>query len=76
METGYKLFRREHLQRLQLKESRFGFEPEVTINVARIPGIGIYDVGISYYGRRYAEGKKINWKDGMSAICCIAKYSI
>jgi glycosyltransferase involved in cell wall biosynthesis len=76
METGYKLFRREHLQSIKLKENRFGFEPEVTIKIARIQGIRIYEVGISYYGRTYAEGKKINWKDGMRAIYCIAKYSI
>lgn len=76
METGYKLFRREHLQKVELKENRFGFEPEVTIKIARIPGIRIYEVGISYYGRTYAEGKKINWKDGVRAIYCIAKYSI
>lgn len=76
METGYKLFRREHLQGIRLKENRFGFEPEVTIKIARIPGIRIYEVGISYYGRTYAEGKKINWKDGVRAIFCIAKYSI
>lgn len=76
METGYKLFRREHLQSIKLKENRFGFEPEVTIKIARIPGIRIYEVGISYYGRTYAEGKKINWKDGVRAIYCIAKYSI
>jgi glycosyltransferase involved in cell wall biosynthesis len=76
METGYKLFRREHLQSIRLKENRFGFEPEVTIKIARIPGIRIYEVGISYYGRTYAEGKKINWKDGVRAIYCIAKYSI
>ena len=75
METGYKLFRREHLQGIRLKENRFGFEPEVTIKIARIPGIRIYEVGISYYGRTYAEGKKINWKDGVRAIFCILKYS-
>jgi glycosyltransferase involved in cell wall biosynthesis len=76
METGYKLFRRNHLQSIRLKENRFGFEPEVTIKVARIPGIRIYEVGISYYGRTYAEGKKINWKDGVRAIYCIVKYSV
>jgi len=75
METGYKLFRREHLQSIKLKENRFGFEPEVTIKIARIPGIRIYEVGISYYGRTYAEGKKINWKDGVRAVFCILKYS-
>lgn len=75
METGYKLFRREHLQGITLRENRFGFEPEVTIKIARVPGIRIYEVGISYYGRTYAEGKKINWKDGVRAIFCIVKYS-
>lgn len=75
METGYKLFRREHLQAIKLKENRFGFEPEVTIKIARLPGIRIYEVGISYYGRTYAEGKKISWKDGVRAIFCIIKYS-
>lgn len=76
METCYKLFRRDVLQSIRLKEKRFGFEPEVTAKVARIPGIRIYEVGISYYGRTYAEGKKINWKDGFRAIYCILKYNI
>lgn len=76
METCYKLFRRETIQSLQLKEQRFGFEPEVTAKVARIPGIRIYEVGISYYGRTYAEGKKINWKDGFRAIYCVLKYNL
>lgn len=76
METCYKMFRREHLQSLNLKERRFGFEPEVTAKISRIPGIRIYEVGISYYGRSYAEGKKINWKDGVRAIYCIFKYNI
>lgn len=76
METCYKLFRRETIQNLELKEQRFGFEPEVTAKVARIPGIRIYEVGISYYGRTYAEGKKINWKDGFRAIYCILKYNL
>ena len=76
METCYKLFRRETIQSLELKEQRFGFEPEVTAKVARIPGIRIYEVGISYYGRTYAEGKKINWKDGFRAIYCILKYNL
>ena len=76
METCYKMFRREHLQSLNLKERRFGFEPEVTAKISRIPGIRIYEVGISYYGRSYAEGKKINWKDGFRAIYCILKYNI
>ena len=76
METCYKLFRREIVQSLDLRENRFGFEPEVTAKVARIPGIRIYEVGISYYGRTYAEGKKINWKDGFRAIYCILKYNL
>jgi glycosyltransferase involved in cell wall biosynthesis len=76
METCYKLFRREIIQSIQLKENRFGFEPEVTAKIARIPNIRIYEVGISYYGRTYAEGKKINWKDGFRAIYCILKYNL
>ncbi len=76
MESGYKLFRREIIQSIRLKENRFGFEPEVTAKIARIPGIRIYEVGISYYGRTYAEGKKINWKDGFRAIYCILKYNL
>jgi hypothetical protein len=76
METCYKLFRRETIQSLTLKENRFGFEPEVTAKVSRIPEIRIYEVGISYYGRSYAEGKKIGWKDGVRAIYCILKYNI
>lgn len=76
METCYKLFRSEVIKPLQLRERRFGFEPEVTARIARIPGVRIYEVGISYYGRTYAEGKKINWKDGFRAIYCILKYNI
>lgn len=76
METCYKLFRREIIQSLALKENRFGFEPEVTAKISRIPNIRIYEVGISYYGRTYAEGKKINWKDGFRAIYCILKYNL
>jgi glycosyltransferase involved in cell wall biosynthesis len=76
METCYKLFRRETIQSLPLKEKRFGFEPEVTARISRIPNIRIYEVGISYYGRTYAEGKKINWKDGFRAIWCILKYNL
>lgn len=74
METCYKMFRAEKLKMVSLQENRFGFEPEVTAKIARIPGIRIYEVGISYYGRTYAEGKKINWKDGFRAIWCILKY--
>ncbi|MEK6481694.1 glycosyltransferase family 2 protein [Catalinimonas sp. 4WD22] len=76
METCYKLFKREHLQSLDLIEKRFGFEPEVTAKISRLPGIRIYEVGISYYGRTYAEGKKINWKDGFRAIYCVLKYNL
>ena len=76
METCYKLFRTDIIQNVQLKEKRFGFEPEVTAKIARIPDIRIYEVGISYYGRTYAEGKKINWKDGIRAIYCILKYNL
>ena len=61
---------------LKLKEKRFGFEPEVTAKISRVPDIKIYEVGISYYGRTYAEGKKINWKDGFRAIYCIIKYGL
>lgn len=74
METCYKAFRADILKGLHLKEKRFGFEPEVTNKMAKVPGIRIYEVGISYYGRTYAEGKKINWRDGMHAIYCILKY--
>jgi glycosyltransferase involved in cell wall biosynthesis len=74
METCYKMFRRDILQSLSLKENRFGFEPEVTAKISKIPGIRIYEVGISYYGRTYAEGKKINWKDGFRAMYCIVRY--
>jgi glycosyltransferase involved in cell wall biosynthesis len=76
METCYKLFNTKMIQSLKLKEKRFGFEPEVTIKIARIPGIRIYEVGISYYGRTFQEGKKINWKDGMRALFCIIKYNL
>ena len=76
METCYKLFRTDMIQGLKLKEKRFGFEPEVTAKIARIPNIRIYEVGVSYYGRTYAEGKKINWKDGFRAIYCILRYGL
>ncbi len=76
METCYKLFRAEPLKQLNLKEKRFGFEPEVTAKIARIPGIRIYEVGISYYGRTYREGKKIGWKDGFRALWCVLKYNL
>lgn len=76
METCYKLFRRDIIQGLQLEEKRFGFEPEVTAKVAKVPNVRIYEVGISYYGRTYAEGKKIGWRDGFRAIYCIIKYGL
>jgi glycosyltransferase involved in cell wall biosynthesis len=76
METCYKVFRREVIQSVKIEENRFGFEPEITAKMARIPGIRIYEVGISYYGRTYAEGKKIGWKDGVRAIYCILKYGL
>jgi glycosyltransferase involved in cell wall biosynthesis len=74
METCYKLFRTEIIQAMPLQEKRFGFEPEVTARIARVPNVRIYEVGISYYGRTYAEGKHIGWKDGVRAIYCIVKY--
>ena len=76
METCYKLFRRDIIQGLSLQEKRFGFEPEVTAKVARVPDLRLYEVGISYYGRTYAEGKKIGWRDGFRAIYCIIKYGL
>ena len=76
METCYKLFETEKIQSLDLKERRFGFEPEVTAKISRIPKIRIYEVGISYYGRTFEEGKKIGWKDGFRAIYCIFKYGM
>jgi len=76
METGYKLVRSSIIKKIVLKETRFGFEPEITAKISRVPGIRIYEVGISYYGRTYEEGKKINWKDGLHAIYCIFKYNL
>ncbi len=76
METCYKLFRTDIIQNIKLKENRFGFEPEVTAKISRIKNLRIYEVGISYYGRTFEEGKKIGWKDGMRAIYCILKYNI
>jgi len=76
METCYKLFHTKTLQSIRLREKRFGFEPEVTAKISRVPNIRIYEVGISYYGRTYAEGKHINWKDGFRAIYCILKYNL
>lgn len=74
METCYKMFRRDLIQGLNLTEKRFGFEPEVTAKIARIKEVRIYEVGISYYGRTYEEGKKIGWRDGVRAIYCILKF--
>ncbi len=74
METCYKMFKTDIIKNIKLNEKRFGFEPEVTSKIARIPKIRIYEVGISYYGRTYEEGKKIGWKDGFRALFCIAKY--
>jgi len=76
METCYKLFRTDIIQNINLKENRFGFEPEITAKVSRIPKIRIYEVGISYYGRTYEDGKKIGAMDGFRAIYCIVKYNI
>jgi glycosyltransferase involved in cell wall biosynthesis len=74
MEVCYKLFRKSILEQIHLEENRFGFEPEVVAKVSRIPGCRVYEVGISYSGRTYEEGKKIGWKDGLRAIYCIVKY--
>ncbi len=76
METCYKVFKRETIQGIALKEKRFGFEPEVTAKISRVPKVRIYEVGISYYGRTYEEGKKIGWKDAFRALYCIVKYNI
>ncbi|MCT4624579.1 MAG: glycosyltransferase family 2 protein [Schleiferiaceae bacterium] len=76
METCYKLFETKTVQSLVLKENRFGFEPEVTAKISRVPNIRIYEVGISYYGRTFEEGKKIGWRDGFRAIYCILKYNL
>ena len=76
METCYKLFKTSIIKTIPLQEKRFGFEPEITSKIAKIKGIRIYEVGISYYGRTYLEGKKINWKDGFKAIYCIIRYNL
>ncbi|GAB5525360.1 MAG: glycosyltransferase family 2 protein [Roseivirga sp.] len=76
MEVCYKLFRREYLKDIRLREKGFGVEPELTAKLSRVKGVRIYEVGISYYGRSYAEGKKINWRDGVYAIYCVFKYNI
>jgi len=75
METCYKVFRREIIQKIEVEENRFGFEPEITAKVAKM-GVRIYEVAVSYHGRTYAEGKKIGWRDGVSAIRCILKYGV
>ena len=76
METCYKAFKREILENIEIEENRFGFEPEITAKISKIANIKIYEVGISYHGRTYDEGKKINWKDGFSALRCIFKYNL
>jgi hypothetical protein len=75
MEVCYKTFRREIIQGIKLEENRFGFEPEITAKVAKL-NVRIYEVAISYYGRTYAEGKKIGWRDGVHALWCILKYNL
>ena len=76
METCYKMFKADMIKSLTLRERRFGFEPEVTAKISRIPGVRIYEVGISYYGRTYEEGKKIGWRDGVRAFICMVKYGL
>ena len=76
METCYKMFRAELIKRLKLREDRFGFEPEVTAKIAKLPDVRICEVGISYHGRTYKQGKKIKWKDGVQALCCILRYNL
>jgi hypothetical protein len=75
METCYKMFRREVIQTIPLEENRFGFEPEITVKIAK-RRLRVYEVGISYWGRTYEEGKKIGWKDGLRALWCLCKYSL
>jgi hypothetical protein len=75
METCYKVFRREVIQSIPIQENRFGFEPEITVKIAK-RRLRIYEVGIGYWGRTYEEGKKIGWKDGVRAFCCLLKYTI
>lgn len=76
METGYKMFRSDIIKQIKITEKRFGFEPEVTAKISRIPDIRIYEVGIAYYGRTYKQGKKIQWTDGVRALWCIMKYNL
>ena len=75
METGYKVFRSESIKNITLNENRFGFEPEITAKISKNK-LRIYEIGIKYYGRQYSDGKKITWKDGLSAVRCIIKYNI
>jgi hypothetical protein len=75
METCYKVFKREVIQRITIEENRFGFEPEITAKVSQ-QGVRIYEVPISYHGRTYEEGKKIGWRDGVRALWCIVKYNV
>jgi hypothetical protein len=75
METCYKVFRRDVIQSITIEENRFGFEPEITAKIAKL-GVRVYEVGIAYYGRTYAEGKKVNWRDGFRAIYCVVKYNV
>jgi len=76
METGDEAFRAEVLKKIKLEESRFGFKPEITAKISKLPNARVFEVGISYYGRTYLEGKKIGWKDGIRALYCIIKYTI
>jgi glycosyltransferase involved in cell wall biosynthesis len=76
METCYKVFRREIIQGVKIEENRFGFEPEIVAKIRRIKDVRIYEVSISYYGRTYADGKKISWRDGVRALWCIVKYNV
>jgi hypothetical protein len=75
IETCYKAFRREAIQQIRIQENRFGFEPEITAKIAKA-GLRVYEVGISYFGRTYSEGKKIGWRDGVHALWCICKYNL
>jgi hypothetical protein len=76
IETGYKAFRTDIIKTINIEEPRFGFEPEITAKIAKLPRVRIYEVGVSYYGRTYAEGKKIKWTDGLWALWCIIKYNL
>jgi hypothetical protein len=76
IETGYKAFRAEVIRAIKIEEPRFGVEPEITAKIAKLPRLRVYEVGVSYYGRTYDEGKKIDWKDGLWALWCIIKYNL